>query len=793
MEVTNTNNGLNGAKTAALASDCVMLGVGNPAYKITVLNDGHGTAGANPNPAAAGENVLLTYLADSGYRFKEWQVISGSIDIRPDNTFSMPASAVTVKAIFEDIPDYTVTVSDDGHGTGSAEPSAADAGVPITITAANGMGYRFAAWQVISGAVTLADSASATTTFVMPAGDVEVKATFTDVEPGLYTLNLQSSTGGTAFGGGEFNQSTGVNLFATPQSGYAFKEWELVSGTFDISNITKVSDNWYQFPMPASHLVLKAVFEQAAPGSYTVTIDYNGNGHSHGSTMPQQTLTGGVAGTLSPNLFMLTGHAFAGWALSPTGSVVYADGADVTFAADTTLYAVWRPLETYTVTFDANGGSGTMSNQTFTEGMADGLLNNAFTRVGHVFSGWSTTPAGSAVYTNNESVTIGADTPLYAVWYEAGSASYTVTFDANGGDVSPASVQTGEDGKLSSLPVPTRTDYVFNGWYTDAAGGDPVTIHTVFEADDTVFAHWTPVSTDSPPTVVTVSVTNIDDREATLTGEVTAQGSSAVIERGFAVNVTPNPLYNAANSFAVALGTGTGSFSGQLTELAPGSTYYIRAYAINEFGVSYGEDMDFTTLEDTTEYGVTTNDATAITADSATLNGGVLLASWEQSIISARGFVYSAEPGPDLEDANDDDAEATGGDDFSADISGLAADTTYYVRAYVSISGEYIIYGNEKTFTTLTDGGTQEPELPTVTTDAIDSSGVTQNSAGVSGSVTSDGGAQVTERGFAYGISTGPTTAGDKLQSGDGTGSFNLPEDKYLCNTLRETFDVDST
>ena len=69
--------------------------------------------------------------------------------------------------------------------------------------------------------------------------------------------------------------------------------------------------------------------------------------------------------------------------------------------------------------------------------------------------------------------------------------TYTVTLHANGGSVLPDSVTTGADGKLTSLPTPTRSSYSFNGWYTEKNGGTKVTTDTVFHAKTTVYAHWT--------------------------------------------------------------------------------------------------------------------------------------------------------------------------------------------------------------------------------------------------------------------------------------------------------------
>jgi uncharacterized protein (TIGR02145 family)/uncharacterized repeat protein (TIGR02543 family) len=80
--------------------------------------------------------------------------------------------------------------------------------------------------------------------------------------------------------------------------------------------------------------------------------------------------------------------------------------------------------------------------------------------------------------------------------------AYTITFNANGGTVSPTSGTTGADGKLASLPMPTRSDYTFDGWFTAATGGTEVKPNTVFSANTTVYARWTaagtPVVTPGP-------------------------------------------------------------------------------------------------------------------------------------------------------------------------------------------------------------------------------------------------------------------------------------------------------
>ena len=148
----------------------------------------------------------------------------------------------------------------------------------------------------------------------------------------------------------------------------------------------------------------------------------------------------------------------------------------------------------HTVTYDANGGVGAIITQGFL-GDSVTLRTNTFTREGYTFSGWSTNQnGGGTTYTDGQSVTLTADTTLYAQWTENNRPepeTFIVTFDANGGNVSPNKAVTGTDGKLASLPTPPRTgSYSFLGWYDTASGGTKVTTSTVFTKDTTIYAHW---------------------------------------------------------------------------------------------------------------------------------------------------------------------------------------------------------------------------------------------------------------------------------------------------------------
>ena len=198
-----------------------------------------------------------------------------------------------------------------------------------------------------------------------------------------------------------------------------------------------------------------------SPESYTVRYDANG-----GSGAPaSQSKTYGVPLTLSTVKPTRVGYEFLGWATSKGAMASeYAPGERYTDEAGVTFYAVWRYVpKTYTVSYDANGGSNAPGTQTKTENIALTLASTIPAREGYTFRGWATTPtATTADYQPGGSYTANAAVTLYAVWEKA---SYTVSYDANGGTGAPSSQvkKYGETLKLRTK-IPTRSGYDFLGW-----------------------------------------------------------------------------------------------------------------------------------------------------------------------------------------------------------------------------------------------------------------------------------------------------------------------------------------
>lgn len=220
-----------------------------------------------------------------------------------------------------------------------------------------------------------------------------------------------------------------------------------VSGTIGSSN---TSETVYYYPI-------------------TYTISYNANG---GSGAPSsQTKSHGTDITLTTAKPTRTGHTFLGWSISSTSaSAMYSSGDTFTLNANTTLYAVWSAKK-YTISYDANGGTGAPASQTKIYGLTMNLSTTKPTRSGYTFKGWGTTStATSALYQPGDSYSANSNRTLYAVWEQNAPTTYTVSYNANGGSGAPASQTKTHNVALTlSSTKPTRSGYTFKGWATSSS------------------------------------------------------------------------------------------------------------------------------------------------------------------------------------------------------------------------------------------------------------------------------------------------------------------------------------
>lgn len=148
--------------------------------------------------------------------------------------------------------------------------------------------------------------------------------------------------------------------------------------------------------------------------SYTVSYNANGHGTAPAAQTKYYNTTLALRGAISA-----TGYTFKGWATSASGAVAYAAGANYTVNSGVTLYAIWQAV-TYSVTYNANGGSGAPASQTKTYGVTLTLRSELPTRTGFTFIGWATTnSATTAAYQPGGSYTANSAVTLYAVWVKA--------------------------------------------------------------------------------------------------------------------------------------------------------------------------------------------------------------------------------------------------------------------------------------------------------------------------------------------------------------------------------------
>ena len=301
--------------------------------------------------------------------------------------------------------EYAVTVRDDGHGTGSADPASATAGTEITLTATPNAGYHFKEWQVMSGDVTVRDDK-----FTMPSDNVEIKAIFEEDAPPTpteYTVTVKTDGNGTASAShAKAVVGTEITLTATPNAGYHFKEWQVMS-----SDVTVRDD---KFTMPGSDVEVKVIFEEDAPPTpteYTVTFDGNDGTPSVGSmTTTKQKLTSLPDASRGK-------HSFNGWYTEKSGGTKIT--TDTVFSANTTVYAHWThtggnnpPVNYYTLRFETGGGSAIPGVRETYNTYID-LTKYVPTRHGYTFVGWY---SEQSLVNKVSDIYLTGDRTVYAGW-----------------------------------------------------------------------------------------------------------------------------------------------------------------------------------------------------------------------------------------------------------------------------------------------------------------------------------------------------------------------------------------
>jgi hypothetical protein len=270
-------------------------------------------------------------------------------------------------------------------------------------------------------------------------------------------------------------------------------------------------------------------------------------------------------------------------------------------------------------------------------------------------------------------------------------------------------------------------------------------------------------------TLTTTAATSITLTTAISGGNITADGGGVLTAKGVCWSTTANPTITGAKTVD---GTGTGIFTSNLSGLQPATIYHVRAYATNSAGTSYGNDISFITSPIVVA-SLTTTVVTSVTSTTA-VSGGIITSDGG-GVITARGVCWSITEKPTINNSKTIDGTGTGS--FTSNLSVLQPRTTYHVRAYATNSAGNA-YGNELIF--ITDDVI--PVLATLTTTTV--TGITQTNASSGGTILSDGGSNVTNRGVCWNTSADPTIdLSTKTSDGTGTGTFTSSITGLSSNT----------
>lgn len=385
-------------------------------------------------------------------------------------------------------------------GSCSISTSQVQAGQAVgTLPTATKSGYTFNGW------FTSANNGDKISASTIINGNITYYAQYTEESGGGTTSDLTWNFSTSDFNGlGTISATTTVNgLTITAASDKAVTVAEGAK-TIDGINFTHVLKTGGSGSATARNLNFAVtgpcnieVYLVSAKSSETRTLNIFAGSYS---STPITTMSAG--GSAAKQTYDYTGGA--------TTIYMGSMNSGINFYAINLVYSGETPPEptpTYTLTYDENGGDGTMEEQTVDEGQSVTVLANAFTApTGYSFKEWNTNAKGSgAKYTVGQSVTMTEDITLYAVWQ---ANTYTVTLNAGEGTGGTASVQATFDAAMPNISIPSRNGYTFKGYFSEANGAGTQyydangssTNSWVTPSDATLYAAWEEQSGETPVT-----------------------------------------------------------------------------------------------------------------------------------------------------------------------------------------------------------------------------------------------------------------------------------------------------
>lgn len=385
---------------------------------MTVVGGGTGASRSGAYYSGSEKSVPISAGTKSGSTFGYWSSSDPSLTfedftsadtrLKLSSHSSTTPKNVTLTAHW-DVPaptEFDVTVTSE-ESVGSSGSGTYTAGNTVTIDAGTREGYRFTGWTVNSNNVSLTDSKSARTTFVMPQGPVSVTASWREVYP---VTIVDGGVG--ASGAGEYYWTEKVTIDAGTKPGYIFKGWKIIDQWNRTFSAT-VNGTQASFTMPPYPLTATANWEIDPNAAYSVTIENAGTDAAGAGNYAQ-------GATVTLNAGTRTGYTFQNWTVN-SGSVTItnptsATGASFTMpAGDVTVTANWtQTTRTLTIKGLPSG------DKTETYAVGESVTLNAGTKTGYNFNGWAMT-SGTVTLANAGSAQTtftmpDADVALLATW-----------------------------------------------------------------------------------------------------------------------------------------------------------------------------------------------------------------------------------------------------------------------------------------------------------------------------------------------------------------------------------------
>ncbi len=446
----------------------------NNEYIVTfVANSGTGEMENQTITSGESANLTANSFTKDGYYFTGWaKTAKGEVEFPDGFSYTMGTTNVALFAVWEVIPTYKVSFNSNGGTLVSDINNVIEGHIiskPVDPTKTD---FTFAGWYKDSGFVATWNFSTDTVT-----ADTIIYANWTNLP--TYTVSFNSNGGSSVSTISNVIEGHTISEPSNPtRTDYTFSGWYEDSGfetTWNFSTDTITADTtiyamWTNLP--------------------TYTVSFNSNGGS-----PVSTISNVIDGhTISePSNPTRTDYSFSGW-YKDSGLHDGWNFSTDKVIADTTLYAKWTNLPTYTVNFNSTGGSPVSIISNVIEGHTILEPSNP-TRTDYTFAGWYKNSGFGTTWKFSTDI-VTADTILYAMWTNL--PTYTVSFNSNGGS-SVSTISNVIEGHTISEPSnPTKTDYAFSGWYKDSGFVTTWNFSTdIVTADTTLYSKWTALPTYS--------------------------------------------------------------------------------------------------------------------------------------------------------------------------------------------------------------------------------------------------------------------------------------------------------